>query len=68
MHTVGGVKPPHGEMVIGFTDIANAATLWEWNAAAMRDATLLHNDILRDLMKKHNGAHNVTRAHDGRCH
>lgn len=42
-------------MVIGFTDIANADVLWERNAAAMRDATLLHNQILRALLKKHSG-------------
>lgn len=51
----GGTKPPRGEVVIGFSDIANGDALWDWNAAAMRDATLIHNDILRDLMKKHGG-------------
>ncbi len=29
--------------------------MWEFNAAAMLDATLLHNQILRDLLKKHSG-------------
>ncbi len=42
--------------MIGFSDIANGDALWDWNAAAMRDATLIHNDILRDLMKTHGGA------------
>ena len=51
----GGTKPPRGEVVIGFSDIGNGDALWDWNAAAMRDATLIHNDILRDLMKKHGG-------------
>jgi hypothetical protein len=41
--------------VIGFSDIADGDALWDWNAAAMRDATLIHNDILRELMKKHGG-------------
>jgi class 3 adenylate cyclase len=51
----GGVKPPEGEMAIVFTDITRAASLWEFNAAAMRDATLLHNETLRDALKRHRG-------------
>ncbi|ELR14073.1 protein kinase domain containing protein [Acanthamoeba castellanii str. Neff] len=58
----GGTKPPRGEVVIGFSDIANGDALWDWNAAAMRDATLIHNDILRDLMKKHGGYEAVLTA------
>jgi class 3 adenylate cyclase len=38
-----------------FTDITRAASLWEFNAAAMRDATFLHNDILRRALQKHRG-------------
>jgi class 3 adenylate cyclase len=42
-------------VAIVFTDITRAASLWDSNAMAMRDATLLHNEILRALLKKHQG-------------
>jgi hypothetical protein len=42
-------------MAIVFSDITRAASLWEFNAEAMRDATLLHNELLRSLLKKHRG-------------
>jgi class 3 adenylate cyclase len=51
----GGIRPPEGEVAIVFTDITRAASLWEFNAAAMRDATLLHNETLRNALKKHRG-------------
>jgi activator of HSP90 ATPase len=50
-----GVRAPEGEMAIVFSDIARAASLWEFNAEAMRDATLLHNELMRSLLKKHRG-------------
>jgi len=50
-----GVKPPEGDVAIVFTDITRAASLWDSNALAMRDATLLHNETLRTLLKKHHG-------------
>ena len=50
-----GVRPPEGEVAIVFTDITRAASLWEFNAAAMRDATLLHNETLRAALKRHRG-------------
>jgi hypothetical protein len=49
------VRPPEGEVTIVFTDITRAASLWEFNAAAMRDATLVHNETLRGALKKHRG-------------
>ncbi|ELR13232.1 serine/threonine protein kinase, putative [Acanthamoeba castellanii str. Neff] len=45
----GGVRAPEGEMAIVFSDITRAASLWEFNAEAMRDATLLHNDTMRSF-------------------
>jgi hypothetical protein len=51
----GGVRAPEGEMAIVFSDITRAASLWEYNAEAMRDATLLHNNTLRSLLTKHHG-------------
>jgi class 3 adenylate cyclase len=42
-------------MAIVFTDITRAASLWEFNAEAMRDATLMHNELLRSLLRKHRG-------------
>jgi hypothetical protein len=49
------VRPPEGEVTIVFSDITRAASLWEFCAEAMRDATLLHNQALRALLKKHRG-------------
>jgi class 3 adenylate cyclase len=51
----GGGAAPEGEMAVVFTDITRAASLWEHDPAAMRDATILHNDVLRSLLKKHRG-------------
>lgn len=50
-----GFRAPEGEVAVVFTDITRAASLWEFNPSAMRDATLLHNETLRGLLKKHNG-------------
>jgi class 3 adenylate cyclase len=49
------VRAPDGEVTLVFSDITRAASLWEANAAAMRDATLLHNDALRAALKRHRG-------------
>jgi hypothetical protein len=49
------VRAPEGEMAIVFSDITRAASLWEFNAEAMRDATLLHNELMRALLQKHRG-------------
>jgi len=49
------VAAPEGEVIIVFSDITRAASLWEFNADAMRDSTLLHNELLRSLLKKYNG-------------
>jgi hypothetical protein len=49
------MRPPEGEVAIVFTDITRAASLWEFNPAAMRDATLLHNEILRRALAKFRG-------------
>jgi class 3 adenylate cyclase len=42
-------------VTIVFSDITRAASLWEFNAMAMRDATLLHNETLRGALQKHRG-------------
>lgn len=42
-------------MAIVFSDITRAASLWEFNPSAMRDATVIHNNTLRTLLKKHRG-------------
>jgi class 3 adenylate cyclase len=51
----GAVRAPQGEVAIVFTDITRAASLWEFNPAAMRDATLAHNGTLRSALAKHSG-------------
>lgn len=49
------IPAPKGEVTIVFTDITSAASLWEFNAACMKDSTLIHNRILRNLMPKYRG-------------
>jgi hypothetical protein len=51
----GPARAPQGEVTIVFTDITRAASLWEFNPAAMRDATLLHNTTLRAALPQHRG-------------
>jgi class 3 adenylate cyclase len=53
------VPAPEGEVTIVFSDITRAASLWERHPAAMRDATLLHNDTLRSLLSRHNGYESI---------
>lgn len=60
----GGVRPPQGVVTIVFTDIVRAASLWEFAPSAMRDATVLHNDLLRGLLKEHNGYEVVSHLWD----
>jgi class 3 adenylate cyclase len=52
---VRGVKPPTGEVTIVFTDVVRAGALWEFNAEAMKDATILHNETVRGLLPQHKG-------------
>ncbi len=47
-----GIQPLQ-EVTIVFSDITRAASLWEFNPLAMRDATILHNQILRSLLVTH---------------
>ncbi|ELR22246.1 protein kinase domain containing protein [Acanthamoeba castellanii str. Neff] len=56
------MRPPEGDITIVFTDISRAASLWEFNPIAMRDATVLHNGTLRGLLKRHRGYEEVTRT------
>lgn len=46
---------PEGEVTIVFSDITRAASLWEFNAEATRDATLIHNKALRAALRNHRG-------------
>nr|UDO47406.1 ser/thr kinase [Pandoravirus massiliensis] len=55
-HTgVGGVRPPDGSVTVVFADVARAVSLWEHDPEAMRDATVLYNDVLRRLLAMHAG-------------
>lgn len=51
----GGRVVPTGEVTIVFTDITRALALWQFNPVAMRDATLLHNQVLRSSMAHFEG-------------
>ncbi len=47
------IQAPEGELTVVYSDVTKAASLWEFNAEAMRDAMLLHNKLLRGLIEKH---------------
>lgn len=50
------IPPPMGDQIsIVFSDITSAASLWEHNPEAMKDATLTHNQLLRSLLVRHRG-------------
>ncbi|KAL6047965.1 Serine/threonine protein kinase, catalytic domain containing protein, variant 2 [Balamuthia mandrillaris] len=58
MNTEGGaglVPPPTGKMTIIFSDIQRAAALWEFDPYAMKEATLLHNTIIREALREFHG-------------
>jgi len=44
-----------GEIAIVFTDIVHAMALWEFNARAMRDTTIIHNKVLRSSLDQFDG-------------
>jgi hypothetical protein len=50
-----GTRAPEGEVAIVFSDITRAASLWEFNPSAMRDATLMHNQVLRGALRRYRG-------------
>jgi len=63
------ILPPSGENIaIVFSDITSTASLWEHDAEAMRDATLLHNQILRSLITKYRGYEVRSSANTARHH
>ncbi len=52
-------------MAIVFTDIVRALALWDFNPEAMKDATLMHNDLIRNLVREHNGYEVACLLRDG---
>ncbi|WBR14733.1 Ser/thr kinase [Pandoravirus kuranda] len=50
-----GVRPPDGVVTVVFADVSRAVSLWEHDPEAMRDATMLYNDVLRGLLRDHAG-------------
>jgi class 3 adenylate cyclase len=54
-HSGLAAEAPQGEVVIVFTDITRAASLWEFNAQAMSQATLMHNQLVRRMVDRHGG-------------
>ncbi|KAG2388055.1 hypothetical protein C9374_000905 [Naegleria lovaniensis] len=47
--------PQTGNITCGFTDIQNSTVLWEQNEKGMREALIIHNDILRKLLETYRG-------------
>ncbi|AVK76543.1 serine-threonine kinase [Pandoravirus neocaledonia] len=54
---------PQGTVALVISDIAHADVLWSEAPTAMRDATLLHNDLLRALGRQY-GAHEAVLPRD----
>jgi class 3 adenylate cyclase/tRNA A-37 threonylcarbamoyl transferase component Bud32 len=48
-----------GPLTVVFTDVAQAAQLWEAEPQAMREAVAMHNELLRRLIKQHRGYESV---------
>ncbi|BBI30152.1 Ser/Thr protein kinase [Acanthamoeba castellanii medusavirus] len=46
---------PTGVVTVVFTDITRASSLWNFDAEAMRDATMLHNRIIRSEIERYGG-------------
>jgi len=55
MDVLHGPPPPEGDMVLVFSDIHKASVLWEFCPDAMKDATLMHNELLRKTLKEFKG-------------
>ncbi|PVU93744.1 hypothetical protein BB561_003061 [Smittium simulii] len=50
--TFGGeVEPPVGEVALVFTDVKNSTAQWDANPAAMREAIIIHNKVMRRLLR-----------------
>jgi class 3 adenylate cyclase len=58
--SAGEARGPEGEVALVFTDITRAASLWEFNAAAMLDAMVIHNETLRATLQLHRGYETVS--------
>nr|UMO78490.1 Serine/threonine protein kinase [Pandoravirus belohorizontensis] len=56
-------RAPDGDVTLVISDIAHADVLWSAAPTAMRDATLLHNDLLRAIGRRH-GAHEAALPRD----
>ncbi|AQN68650.1 protein tyrosine kinase (PTK) family protein [Saudi moumouvirus] len=54
------IPHPTGQVVVVYTDIISAAKLWEFNPNAMKDATILHNQIIREVIIKYSGYENYS--------
>eukprot|EP01065_Artemidia_motanka_P013305 TRINITY_DN1733_c2_g1_i1.p1 TRINITY_DN1733_c2_g1~~TRINITY_DN1733_c2_g1_i1.p1 ORF type:complete len:1507 (+),score=501.08 TRINITY_DN1733_c2_g1_i1:59-4579(+) len=52
---VAAVAPPTGTLGIAFTDICGSTQLWERSPAGMEVAMDLHNDLIRQVLVKHDG-------------
>eukprot|EP01062_Namystynia_karyoxenos_P015500 TRINITY_DN1561_c0_g2_i1.p1 TRINITY_DN1561_c0_g2~~TRINITY_DN1561_c0_g2_i1.p1 ORF type:complete len:1216 (+),score=179.59 TRINITY_DN1561_c0_g2_i1:101-3748(+) len=51
----GPVRAPLGSVCIVFTDIVGSTKLWEASPETMSEALLKHDNIIRDLERKHGG-------------
>eukprot|EP01087_Luapelamoeba_hula_P003949 TRINITY_DN138_c0_g2_i1.p1 TRINITY_DN138_c0_g2~~TRINITY_DN138_c0_g2_i1.p1 ORF type:complete len:1696 (-),score=223.93 TRINITY_DN138_c0_g2_i1:132-5219(-) len=49
------VRAPIGEVAIAFTDIYKAGSLWEFGPELMKEATIVHNQIIRDALARFSG-------------
>eukprot|EP01087_Luapelamoeba_hula_P014010 TRINITY_DN4045_c1_g1_i2.p1 TRINITY_DN4045_c1_g1~~TRINITY_DN4045_c1_g1_i2.p1 ORF type:complete len:1175 (+),score=133.84 TRINITY_DN4045_c1_g1_i2:590-4114(+) len=49
------VQAPTGDIVLVVTDIYRAGTLWEFNPEVMKEATILHNTIIRESLAQYHG-------------
>jgi len=51
---------PKGQIILMDTDVESSTALWEWNASIMSQSLLLHDEVLRSCLAKHNGVELLT--------
>ncbi|BCS82572.1 putative serine/threonine-protein kinase receptor [Cotonvirus japonicus] len=53
------ISHPTGNVTIVITDIISATQLWNFDATAMKEATLIYNKTIRDLVTKYQGYESI---------
>lgn len=55
MRFIEKVQPPAGHVTFVFTHVCDTAKLWDHDPQVMKHSLVLHNQLMRSLIHKHNG-------------